>query len=71
MGELSSARAVSQALVCVCLTRGALAVQVSVALALVGSGGRGLLCVCRVSYIWYKNGTSLTRGRCLIRTSLT
>ena len=30
---------------CVCLTRVALAVQVSVALALVGSGGRGLLCV--------------------------
>ena len=45
MGELSRVRAVSQALVCVCLTRGALAVQVSVALALVGSGGRGALCV--------------------------
>ena len=37
MVELSGARAVSQALVCVCLTRVALAVQVSVALALVGA----------------------------------
>ena len=46
MGELSRVRAVSQALVCVCLTRGALAVQVSVALAL-GVGRAGLaVCVC-------------------------